>query len=426
MSLDPLRDQPAANLLQFGQAGAFLLAALFSDRPAEAKGFCHVGSFLDLLGGDRMVFRRVYNATLGEIHGLVLNNTGGLVYASPRTSSPSVVFETQSSKLLLSVSELVSHELRLLSLTLDRSTDSSAYSLKIYMPSYSLQYLETVGGGDAVVHGNTLNQDALMDLSIVSRGSGNILVDVDAIEADDVVVAAHSSGSIQLVVRHAFVANSIDLVSHRTGSVALLPGALATTVLATTSMRSGNVVVGGLSSNRPVISTEKLVVKALGSGFIEYLSHGACNASSVETYASGAAYTHLVVCQHSTAKLRDAGDIYVSSVQSLATQTDGSGSVYANLDVATRATGRFTPMPLTVALPTYEVLSISEDSRRAGVSVGTVSFWLVLSMMSVTVLIVIALVGYKQLKPVWSSYRSRAKRGVTKTEFTPVSTPKTT
>ncbi|KAG9413648.1 hypothetical protein AC1031_012876 [Aphanomyces cochlioides] len=354
-----------------------------------------------------MVFRQVYNATLSEIHGLVLNNTGGVIYASPFSTKPSVVFETNDTDIVghLAVTELASDELSLLSLALDPPKVQCSYTLKIYVPPNSLRALETAAQGDAILHDNTLNQDGLSDLSIVSRGSGNILVDVDSIEADDVVVAAHSSGSIQLLARQAIAANSIDLVSHRTGSVALLPWTLTTNSIATTSMRSGNVVVGGLSSNRPVISTEKLVAKALG-----------------KTFASGAAYTHLVVCQNSAVLLQTTGDIYVNVARSLVTQNNGSGSIYASLGHAATATGSFMPMPSTVVMPQYNKLQVADEVkfRPEPDDPALMTFaWIVYGVVLIGV--VAGIVGAcKECFDAWHLKRMMAKRGAIKTEFTSV------
>ncbi|KAF0683512.1 Aste57867_24440 [Aphanomyces stellatus] len=297
------------------------------------------------------------------IHGLVLRNTGGHVHEDTVNTHPSVVFRASNNDIMAAINITIASTatMDVLNIEFDNIVPSrvtGSYLLDIYVPTQSLHYLEATQDRDVVVDPNALSMDAAQDVSIIASGGGNVYVQATNVAANHLLIAARSTGSIQLSIDDSIVASDIEVVATSSGSIWLLTSSTRSSLLTTYTLGSGNAIVAATNS----LAVDTMLTHALGDGSIVFPnSGGACNASVVETMAGGSVYANLVDCFDSKVSLGGSGDVYLSSTVSLEVDDSGQGSVFAALAAATTTTGPFSPVPTNLVIPGYTILNVPDD-----------------------------------------------------------------
>ncbi|KAF0683513.1 Aste57867_24441 [Aphanomyces stellatus] len=312
---------------------------------------------------DTWVAPLVLNLTDSKaIRGLVLRNTGGYVHEDPVNTHPSVVFRASNNNVMAAINIAVASTATMDVLTIEFDNLGSlpvagSYVLDVYVPTQSLQYLETTDDGDTVVYPNTLNTDATQDLTILASGRGNVFVLARDLIANDMLLAARSSGAVQLAIEQTVVASKMNLVSSNAGVVTLASFTTTADELNTLTLGHGNVVVAATKS----LGVNAMSSRALGDGAILFATPGACNSSAIETVAGGEVFANLVDCLDTKVSLGGSGDVYLSSTYSLDVTDIGLGDVYASVSAVTAATGPFSRVPDTFTVPVYDILTVPSE-----------------------------------------------------------------
>ncbi|KAG9413650.1 hypothetical protein AC1031_012878 [Aphanomyces cochlioides] len=311
---------------------------------------------------------QVFNATsLEAINGIVLVNTGAVIHSAPDATTHSVVLSATNDDLFKALSVTVIPtdlgDTLQLEFTSQANEIQSDYTIDIYVPASSLQFI-TVGNGDStVVSPDTIVSDVSKDILITSTGTGSILVEAGAIEANNLMVLAQSSGAIQIKL-DSLAANIVDLATMADGSIALLAGSITANSLASAA-NAGDVFVGSGSTDASAITATNVVAKVFSSGNVVFASAGTCDKSLIEVNGDGHVFLNTIQANDTSAVILGAGNIYVSAVISLNVEDNGVGTLYASTAVEATTSGPFVLLPDNLEAPTYTELVAPEQSLQS-------------------------------------------------------------
>ncbi|ETW00829.1 hypothetical protein H310_07355 [Aphanomyces invadans] len=381
--------------------------------------------------------QRVYNASSVDLHTVVLHNTNAYVFESAAANAlPSVVFRASNSNLLksLTVNETINDDGDVV-LTVDVASPPSEriqgeYFIDVYMPPQSLQHLYASTAFDTVVYPNVLGVSAVNDVSVVSSGSGTIIVETPAIEAHHFRLETRGSGLIQFSIDEYLVAGEVTLVSVDAGSIALLAGNTTTNTVTAMTAGTGSIYVGRDGSH--MLSTIALNGRTYGDGDIVFSNVGQCHLGQFRSNGRGNIFANSMDCHTTTAGVFDKGDIYLKAYCTLSTTDDGAGTVFAELNENVTVKGLYAPLPDVVPAPFFssfimpdhhpldylpEAPTGQDDRGPTTSSTATAQAAVFLLAVAMSVAAVIALAVYKFKK----SRRSPTKNDLS---FAKVSTPK--
>ncbi|RHY53741.1 hypothetical protein DYB38_001703 [Aphanomyces astaci] len=382
--------------------------------------------------------QRVYNATSGDLHRLVLQNTAAYIFEDTVNENPSVVFRATNPSLLreLTVNETINDAGEaLLTVAVEsnpRGLLRGDYFIDVYMPTQSLQHLYADSDHDTVVYANTLSVDVVADVSIVATGEGTIIAETATVEAHHFRLETRGAGLIQLSVFESLVAGEITLVSVDRGSIALLNGNTTTNSITAMTAGSGSVYVGDGRADS-VLSTVSLFGRVYGDGDIVFVNAGQCHMGHVQSSGSGNVFANSVDCHTSTAVVIGSGDVYSKAYSVLDTEDDGNGTVFADVDGNVTVSGPYAPLPDAVPAPYYSSFVMpdhnplsflpeppaGQDVHVPITSTGTTQAIFILMTVVMVVIAVVVVVVHK--------VKNARRRPVTNDlMFTKVSTPKDT
>ncbi|ETW00830.1 hypothetical protein H310_07356 [Aphanomyces invadans] len=299
-------------------------------------------------------------ASVDSVHGLVLRNTGGYIYEDRANSKPSVVFRTSNMALLnaLTLKLMAGNLGAVVELAFaPNMTVEGQYLLDIFVPTNSLQYLQTDQGGDTIVAPRVLSANASRPISISSFGMGSVVVEESVVLASRLVVESRGSSRVQLNVARSVSAESVDLSTTSLGSIALLANSTTTKHLSAVSAGSGSVYMGSpatktTTKTTPVsLNATSLTAKTYGDGNVVFLDAGTCQGSDIQTSGHGSVYMHLVRCQNSNVVILGTGNTYLTTTGLLRVQDSELGTVFATGGAT--VTGSVMVMPPSVPVPPY-------------------------------------------------------------------------
>ncbi|KAG9413646.1 hypothetical protein AC1031_012874 [Aphanomyces cochlioides] len=373
----------------------------------------------------------IFNATRGDVRGLVLNNAGAFVYTTDSATTPSVVLRASNSNLLraLAIHIRDTDVFPVMELAFPSTADSASidgdYVLQVYVPTQSLQYLRTAQAGDTSIAAEAFTNDTTVEVKMQATGSGSILVQGGSIQADDLIVEALGSGRVEIDVQSLFTMSSIDLATNSSGSVALYSASTTTSKLTAATSSSGNVFVGRGASTKPNFQAMTVSAHVSGQGDVVMFYAGTCGSSEVQTSGVGTAYLGALACRDSKAVLLGAGDIYVVASSSLQSQDSGKGTVYAAIQPGALISGPFSAMPnATVQLPQFTPVAIP-DHQTFGLKSGQHST-MTRGQFACTILSLLVFVGTITGLAVWAFWAVRRRRRAAmegQEKFTEISTP---
>ncbi|CAK4691707.1 hypothetical protein AeMF1_015569 [Aphanomyces euteiches] len=366
----------------------------------------------------------IFNATRGDVRGLVLNNAGAFVYTTDSATTPSVVLRASNSNLLraLAIHIRDTDVFPVMELAFPSTADGD-YVLEVYVPTQSLQYLRTAQAGDTSIAAEVFTNDATVEVKMQATGSGSILVQGGSIQANDLVVEALSSGRVEIDVQSLFTKSSIDLATNSSGSVALYSASTTTSKLTAATSSSGNVFVGRGASTKPNFQAMTVSAHVSGQGDVVMLYAGTCGSSEIQTSGVGTAYLGALACRDSKTVLLGDGDIYVVASSSLQSQDSGKGTVYAALQPGALIAGPFSAMPnATVQLPQFTPVAIPDhqtfkNGRHSTMTIG---------QFACTILSLLVFAGTITGLAMWAFWAVRRRRRSAKEgqeKFTEISTP---
>ncbi|CAK4069337.1 unnamed protein product [Aphanomyces euteiches] len=366
----------------------------------------------------------IFNATRGDVRGLVLNNAGAFVYTTDSATTPSVVLRASNSNLLraLAIHIRDTDVFPVMELVFPSTADGD-YVLEVYVPTQSLQYLLTAQAGDTSIAAEVFTNDATVEVKMQATGSGSILVQGGSIQANDLVVEALGSGRVEIDVQSLFTMSSIDLATNSSGSVALYSASTTTSKLTAATSSSGNVFVGRGASTKPNFQAMTVSAHVSGQGDVVMLYAGTCGSSEIQTSGVGTAYLGALACRDSKTVLLGDGDIYVVASSSLQSQDSGKGTVYAALQPGALIAGPFSAMPnATVLLPQFTPVAIPDhqtfkNGRHSTMTTG---------QFACTILSLLVFAGTITGLAMWAFWAVRRRRRSAKEgqeKFTEISTP---
>ncbi|KAF0704418.1 Aste57867_7356 [Aphanomyces stellatus] len=201
----------------------------------------------------------VLNTTSSNLRGLILRNTGGFVHEDPVNPTPSVVFRASNSDLLdaMTINLISTTDMDVLEFEFmngNHQTVLGNYILDIYMPTASLQFLETTDDRDTLVYPNTLGTDPMQDMTISALGTGNVYIQSGNLAARQLTVEARGSGYVQLAIDHTVNVTDATLMASHLGSIALSASRLtAATGFVTLNIGSGNVFVSACNTAEEIV-----------------------------------------------------------------------------------------------------------------------------------------------------------------------------
>ncbi|KAF0683514.1 Aste57867_24442 [Aphanomyces stellatus] len=401
----------------------------------------------------------VFNTTTGNVRGLSLRNTGGLVYEDTVNANPSVVFRASNDDIMQAFSAelLEAKDMDILDLSFNNPNNfaiQGEYSLEIYIPSDSLKYLQSTDSGDTLVGANVLNTDVGQNVVVKNMGDGNLIVNTGHMGAQYLVVEAGGTGNIEINVDASLDASEMDVIASGLGSVAVLAGVSSSNKLTTTSSGSGSVFIGNEIGTSYVasLSTGNLVVHALDAGNVVFLNGGSCTTGDVDSSGAGSVYASSIVCQDNQIELTGAGNVFVTAANTLQSIDQGTGTTFADLSLSPTVTGAIDPLLVPIAIPTYTSLAVPNQSpwsisldpvpvdpsatlplpdsiklrhHRGGLTGGQVALVIVLSIACVVLAAVAAFVVYKRVKKAQALKMMINKFDASPTdiEFTQLETP---
>ncbi|KAH9109381.1 hypothetical protein LEN26_004180 [Aphanomyces euteiches] len=310
---------------------------------------------------------RIFNATVDGILGLSVENAKTFIYEDRVNTRPSIVVRATSKDLVdaFRIHQSFVKMGSILNVTfLPRSRVSGSYLLDVFVPSQTLQYLAVNGDDDTVVSSNTFSTEGTLDIAVFSNGgNGNVIADTPFVQANHLLLQSRGNGVIQFGA-DIVIAHDMELVSINNGSVALEATTTNVNRVSATTAGWGNVYVGSSLPGSLLTATE-IEARVYCMGDVVFSAPGSCNSSLMHSMGQGNTFAHRVACRDTAALIVGGGSVFSTSIETLTTQVDGDGIVFASLEPTTTINGTYLPMPEFVFAPTFVSFPMPDNAPRA-------------------------------------------------------------